>query len=591
MKISKKTLFITLAGALLFGFRFLMGLSKFTSGDSLQIYLIGLKSYTSGIFPYFGPDVVYTHSQIPGALQGLLISVPLQLLSIPEAPHLLLNIMTFTLLVFFGWYTTKRIPNVPKWFIYLWLLTSPWTLHYSTHIENPSYVIVGSILFFVSFFELGGLYKNKILSDKFTFFFLGFSIFWIMQLHLSWVIMIPYVLWVIFINRKDWKLLLKGAIFFLIGSAVSISTLIPTLLRGFGSGGVESNIIFNYDNIFQIPTMISRYFMFSSFEIARFIGHSSKTRLEFLGDQPWVIPFVIFLLLIGFLQVGYFIFSFFRKNNLPEWSKIAKLCILSIVLLSVSFLFSITKPRSHTFFIIYPIAMMYAFYCYGNLFKWKPRIISRIAMVALGAGVLFHISLFIGRFPERSLFSVRQQIAKAINEKDYTFLALRRESTLMKTNKETLWQKQESDSAGTSSFYNNFEPNTPYFRAQNVVSNEKFEGNYACKVDSLQSVSLKFSKALQELENPKKIKTSFSVKSNNLEDFDIVFQTNSKSQITHITKKLISLAPNSEGWNVIQVEFNIPQDSNAVSNVHMHFTMNNETGSVLYIDNWELNFK
>ncbi|RLD43739.1 MAG: hypothetical protein DRI88_10520, partial [Bacteroidetes bacterium] len=210
---------------ILFIFRFVMGLSKFAGDDELQIYLIGLQSFTTKIYPFFGPDVVYSQTQIPGGLQGLLISIPIQLLGIPEAPYILLNILTFAALAFLGWYISRRISNVPKWFIYIWILTCPWALNYSTHIENPSYVLVGAILFFIAVFDLGHFYKTRLLNDKLSFAFLGFSLFWIMQLHLSWVLLPPYLLWLIWVNRNDKKLLLRGLLYFVLGALVSVSTL------------------------------------------------------------------------------------------------------------------------------------------------------------------------------------------------------------------------------------------------------------------------------------------------------------------------------------------------------------------------------
>ena len=64
--------------------------SEFWAEDEQQIYLIGLKSYTTGTWPFYGPDVVYTKTQIPGALQGLLVSVAFYILPIPEAPAIFL---------------------------------------------------------------------------------------------------------------------------------------------------------------------------------------------------------------------------------------------------------------------------------------------------------------------------------------------------------------------------------------------------------------------------------------------------------------------------------------------------------------------
>src|SRR5882672_32892 len=145
---SQRLLFFTL---LLPGFlfRLFFGLcSPFQDEDAKQIYLIGLKFYTTGAWPYFGPDVTPT-IQIPGALQGLVVGLPFYVLPIPEAPYILLNILSFASLCFFAWYCCKRLPAIPKWFVWTWLLCAPWTICLSTNVFNPSYVLPGSIVFFV----------------------------------------------------------------------------------------------------------------------------------------------------------------------------------------------------------------------------------------------------------------------------------------------------------------------------------------------------------------------------------------------------------------------------------------------------------
>jgi hypothetical protein len=218
----------------IFCFRLLMGFSKFSSHDEFQIYLIGLQSYTNNLYPYFGPDVVYTQTQIPGGLQGLLVATPLWLFEAPESPYYLLNLLSFGALLFFGWYLSERLQNVPKWFVYSWVFTCPWALQFSTHIENPSYVLVGAILFWVAVFDLGKFYEKKLLNSNLSFTFLGFALLWIFQLHLSWVLMPPIILWVFWENRKDRKLLSFGWKYFLIGVVMSGSTFMPTLLKNFG---------------------------------------------------------------------------------------------------------------------------------------------------------------------------------------------------------------------------------------------------------------------------------------------------------------------------------------------------------------------
>ena len=71
----------------LFAFRLAFGLSSdFYFEDPTQIFLIGLRYYATGQWPFFGPDVVWTQSQIPGALQGLIVGLPFKVAALPESP-------------------------------------------------------------------------------------------------------------------------------------------------------------------------------------------------------------------------------------------------------------------------------------------------------------------------------------------------------------------------------------------------------------------------------------------------------------------------------------------------------------------------
>ena len=138
--------------ALLFVYRLLFGLSgEFFLEDETQIFLIGLRYYATGRWPFFGPDVVWTMSEIPGALQGLLVGLPLRVLPIPESPFVLLNLLSGVALAALAWYICKRLPSVPRWLVWGWLFTAPWTLQFSTHIVNPSYILPAAIVFFLGF--------------------------------------------------------------------------------------------------------------------------------------------------------------------------------------------------------------------------------------------------------------------------------------------------------------------------------------------------------------------------------------------------------------------------------------------------------
>src|SRR5882762_2017445 len=195
---------------LAFLFRLGYGLcSQFVDADTTQIYLLGLKFYTTHAWPYFGPDVIWGEVQIPGALQALLVGAPFFVLRIPEAPYILLNLLSFAALCLLAWYCCKRLPEMPRWLVWSWLLTAPWVLDLSTSVYNPSYVLPGSILFFVAALEIYPYTSKHIVSLRLANFMIGFALFWVMQLHLSWVVLVPYALAAFYFQAR------KGAAMFL----------------------------------------------------------------------------------------------------------------------------------------------------------------------------------------------------------------------------------------------------------------------------------------------------------------------------------------------------------------------------------------
>src|SRR5882762_4909756 len=225
---SRKLIFLLLL-LLAFLFRLSFGLcSQFLDEDTKQIYLIGLKFFTTGAWPYFGPDVTQT-MQVPGALQGLVVGLPLRVLPIPEAPYIFLNILSFASLCFFAWYCCKRLPEIPKWFVWSWLFTAPWTLNVSTHIFNPSYVLPGASLFFVEAIETYPFLTRGLMSRRWANFMMGISLFWIMQFHLSWVVLVPYVVVSFYFQfRNVGHRALSSFAWFAGGAVITGGFLVPT---------------------------------------------------------------------------------------------------------------------------------------------------------------------------------------------------------------------------------------------------------------------------------------------------------------------------------------------------------------------------
>lgn len=418
-----KLLFIIIS---LFLFRLVYGLcSEFWYEDELQVYLIGLKSFTTNTWPYYGPDLVYTNTQIPGALQGLLVAIPFHILKLPESPALFLNLLSFLSLSLLAWYITKRIEMIPSWLVWTIVMTTPWAMHYSTRVVNPSYALVFAIPFFIGLLELLPLYKKALFPSQIAFFILGCCTTCIMQLHLSWVLLIPLA-GVTFLSRikSNFKQQAINASLYLLGVFVGALTLIPTLFLE-DTKSVASNIQFNADNWSNLPIIVLRFFSFASNEIPYALGGSTAQRLAVIYEQIWMSPIAAFLLILGFAQVAIFILFLFNKHVSQEFRTIKLLVICSILLLYGSFFFSVKGPSSHTFYIMFPLALYYAFYCYQWLIMKHKYILPLLKSMAI-LGLLFHVGLGAYHYKHKSIYKDRAKVQEALEKMDYTILGRRR---------------------------------------------------------------------------------------------------------------------------------------------------------------------
>lgn len=410
----------------LFFFRLVYGLcGEFWGQDELQIYLIGLKSYVTNTWPFYGPDIVYSNTQIPGALQGLLVSCSFYLAKIPEAPIVFLNLLSFLSLAFLAWYTNKRIPGVPSWLVWVLIMVTPWTMRFSTLVVNPSYALVFSVPFFIALMELLPIYKKPLLKPTLCFLILGLSTTSIMQLHMSWVLLLPLT-GIVFITQfnSGIKRLLKGLSVYILSLVLGALTLIPSLIIE-QPHDVSSNIVFNIDNWSNLPIIILRFFALASYEVPYILGGSTAERTQVVTEHIWMVPAAFILLIFGFLQVGLFAFMLFKKNTSEEFKKIKWLVVLSILLIYFSFFFSIKGPSSHTIYIMFPLVAFYSFYCYQWIMSYRKWIINLFKVIAV-AGFIFHLGLGLYNFEHKSLYKDRAKAADALEEMDYNILGERR---------------------------------------------------------------------------------------------------------------------------------------------------------------------
>jgi hypothetical protein len=435
MPFNQRSRRLIFSASLLLAFLFRLGFglcSQFLDEDTKQIYLLGLKFYATGSWPYFGPDVTAS-IQIPGALQGLVVGLPFFVLRLPEAPYIFLNILSFASLCFFAWYCCKRLPDLPKWFVWLWLLSAPWTLNLSTHIYNPSYVLPAAILFFVAAIETYPFLSRGLISARRANFMMGLSLFWIMQFHLSWVVLVPYVALSFYLQfRKRDRQIVRSILLFAFGALLTGSFLVPTFIKyGFaaGLGNTNETVGLNKQNLLRhlniVEGVLGRFLSFASYELPRFIGANTATRLAFLKQNLWLTPIVAFLTVVGILQCVAMLVLWFRKSHSQQdWKAVKYFTLGTVVLLYLVFIFSVKAPVSHTFYLTFPIAMLYSFYCWNDFLKLRRWQI--FAKVFLVCGLIFDVGLAVNNFRQVSIYRERARVEAAIKAKDYHLLGERR---------------------------------------------------------------------------------------------------------------------------------------------------------------------
>ncbi len=399
--------------------------SDFWGDDPRQTFLIGLSAWARHIWPFFGPDVVWTRSRLPGALQGLLVAGPLTLTALPEAPILLLNLLSFAALAALARYLTRRLPRLPAWFIWGTLLTTPWTTNFSTHVINTSYILPAAIVFFIGFFEATPALSCGVLGTFWAWSAMGFGLVWMMQIHMSWVLLPAYVVVAaVAAARGRRSSTIRRALSWLAGALLPAALLVPTLVLA-GTGGGEANIQFHARGPLTLVTILARFLSFPSFELNRFLGLNTGERAELLVRHWWLIPPAAMLFVAGLLQPIFFAFEGARRRaSSAAWPMVRLTAAATVLWIYASYFFSVTEPLAHAFYVTFPVAAIYAMHCWDRYAGavW----FRRVAAAALIANVLLLAGLAAAEWPERSLYRNRALVMRAIAARNDRWLGERR---------------------------------------------------------------------------------------------------------------------------------------------------------------------
>ena len=422
---------------LAFAYRLGFGLStEFFFVDELQVYLIGLKFFTTGQWPFFGPDLVLkdqTLSQIPGALQGLLVGLPFFVAPVAEAPFVLLNLLSFGALLFLAWYGARRVPTLPRWLVYGLALTLPWTLFYSAHVVNPSYVLFGAVLFWIGVVEAAVFPDDPLLPRRLADYLQGFGLFWVMQLHMSWTLLVPFALvgWIARLRRGQG---VPALVALLLGCATPGVLLVPTLLRHdpLAAASTRVAVRFNPINARDLGSIAAKFLSFASYELPRFVGANNRVRIAWLQSDLRVAPFALLAAAAGLLQpIAFLVLWLRRREAAPGWTGVKALAAGTVLMTWLVFLCTVREPWALTFYLTLPMAFLYSLYCYAIFLKGRGWLsLAALVMVAglVTETALAHRNLVDrSRYPERgSLYLDRERVRKAIDARDYRLLGERR---------------------------------------------------------------------------------------------------------------------------------------------------------------------
>jgi hypothetical protein len=415
----------------LFAFRLLYGLCyEFFFEDETQIFLIGLRAYAAGRWPFFGADVVWTQSQIPGALQGLLVSVPLTIAPYPEAPFVLLAALSMAAIALLAWYICLRLPSLPMWLVWGWLMTVPWTLNFSTSMINTSYILPGAAVFFVGFFEASPRFSIGRLPAAFALAMMGFGLGWVMQIHMSWPLLLPYAGLVLLERlRANWRWSARDGLSMAAGFAIPGLFLLPTLLAyglHAGGGGTGRNVHVHFVNPGVLLTTAGRFLSFASLEVIRFMGTDTAKRAVLVARNPWLAPLLAVVWTVGILHPLLMLWLWFKRSHpaRADWPALRALVAASLLVVYSAYFFVMEPPQAHAFYVLSPISMMFAGYCWSfvDSARWR-----KAAAVVLGANIAFHLGLALAMAPGRSMYKNRAVVAAAVTERETSYFAHRRE--------------------------------------------------------------------------------------------------------------------------------------------------------------------
>lgn len=425
-----KSILILLLVLILVVFRTFLGIQiNFSHEDYEQIYLMGLENALSAEWSYWGPDVVWSKTRLAGALQGLLIGLPLKLFRHAYAPIVFSNLITASGLLLLSVYAKKRFPKLSITFLILLLFLLPFYLFHGVVLLNTAYLILSGSVLFISVFELF-IYRDNLLLKSVYYYYvaIGAAMLFTYQLHLTWIMFLPFVAVLLYLEAKNkrtnWLLCFLA---FTVGCCITGITLLPTIINYYDViySNAEGNLTFKGERFLQIFDVFIRYMSFSTLDVT--YNHNVYKNAS---DQS---PLVFFLLrAIKVLGICHFIFlvlSYFKVRKNKSFQKIFLLFCLTLIMATFLYILSNKHLSLRTYVLLYPIPLWMSFYAYEYWVqkKWISRIFygSFVVIAIAYTGVTYYN--FNGPY---SFYSVEKKIKSALEHNKPSNFAKRRKTIM-----------------------------------------------------------------------------------------------------------------------------------------------------------------